>query len=101
MNQTLFWQAKNAAENAIEKGGISSLDFVFAFNGCSQLDGVYHKITNIEGSVIYELDDNPIVDRIDEFYGNQDWRHQNPIDFITIGINFGGRFEEPKELKLC
>ena len=66
-------------------------------HGCSPLDGVYHKITNIEGSVIYEIDDKPIVDRIDEFYGNQDWRHQNPIDFLTIGINYGGRFEEPKE----
>lgn len=66
-------------------------------HGCSPLDGVYHKITKIEGSFIYELDDKPIVDMIDEFYGNQNWRLRNPVDILTIGINHGGRFEEPKE----
>ncbi len=66
-------------------------------HGCSPLDGIYHKITKIEGSVIYEIDHKPIVDIIDEFYGNQNWRHRNPVDLLTIGINCGGKFEEPKE----
>jgi hypothetical protein len=66
-------------------------------HGCSPLDGVYHKITKIEGSVIYEIDGKPIVDMIDEFYGDQGWRHRHPVDLLTIGINYGKKFEEPKE----
>jgi small ligand-binding sensory domain FIST len=66
-------------------------------HGCSPLDGVYHKITKIEGSVIYELDGRPIIDMIDELYGDQRWRHQHPVDLLTIGINYGRRFNEPEE----
>jgi len=66
-------------------------------HGCSPLDGIYHKITKMEGSVIYELDDKPIVDIIDELYGNQHWRYRHPVDLLTIGVNHGGRFETPKE----
>ena len=66
-------------------------------HGCSPLDGVYHRITKIQGSNIYELDGKPIVEMIDELFGNQNWRNQNPVDLLTIGKNFGTRFEEPKE----
>jgi len=66
-------------------------------HGCSPLDGVYHRITKVEGSVICELDGKPIVDMIDELYGNQRWRHRHPVDLLTIGINYGRRFEEPEE----
>jgi len=66
-------------------------------HGCSPLDGVYHRITKVEGSVIYELDDKPIVGMIDELYGNQRWRHRHPVDLLTIGINYGRRFEDPAE----
>jgi hypothetical protein len=66
-------------------------------HGCTPLNGVYHKITKIEGSVIYELDGKPIVEMIDELYGNKDWRKQHPVDLLTIGINCGRRFEEPEE----
>jgi len=68
-------------------------------HGCTPLDGVYHRITKIEGSVIYELDGKPIVEMIDELYGNQDWRHQHPVDLLTIGRYHGKKFEEPKEAK--
>ncbi|MCP4575601.1 MAG: hypothetical protein GY846_04895 [Deltaproteobacteria bacterium] len=66
-------------------------------HGCSPLDGVYHRITKKEGAVIYELDGQSIVEMIDEIYGNQDWRHRHPVDLLTIGINDGKRFEDPKE----
>jgi small ligand-binding sensory domain FIST len=66
-------------------------------HGCTPLDGTYHKITKIEGTIIYELDGKPIVEMIDELYGNQNWRNQHPLDLLTIGINHGGRFEVPKE----
>ena len=66
-------------------------------HGCSPLDGVYHRITKIQGSNIYELDGKPIVEMIDELFGNQDWRYHHPVDLLTIGRNFGSRFEEYKE----
>jgi len=71
--------------------------YIRIMHGCTPLDGTYHKITGIEGANIYELDCKPIVEMIDELYGNQNWRNQHPLDLLTIGINHGGRFEEPKE----
>ena len=75
-------------------------DFIPYFrimHGCTPLDGVYHRLTKIEGSIIYELDGKPIVEMIDELYGNQDWHHQHPVNLLTIGINNGKRFDEPRE----
>ena len=66
-------------------------------HGCSPLDGVYHRITKIQGSHIYELDGKPIVEMIDELFGNQDWQNHHPVDLVTIGKNYGDRFGEPKE----
>ena len=66
-------------------------------HGCTPLDGVYHRITKAEGSNIYELDGRPIVEVIDELYGNQDWRKRNPVDLLTLGRDLGARFEGPQE----
>jgi len=66
-------------------------------HGCTPLDGIYHKITKMEGSIIYKLDGRPIVEMIDELYGNRDWRHQRPVNLLTIGKNHGRRFEPPAE----
>ena len=71
--------------------------YVRIMHGCTPLDGVYHTITRIEGSVLYELDGKPIVVMIDELYRNQDWQNQNPVNLLTIGKNYGTKFEEPKE----
>ena len=66
-------------------------------HGCSPLDGVYHKITKIKGPFIYELDGKPIVEMIDELYGNKDWHNEHPVNLLTIGVNYGRRFDAPKE----
>jgi hypothetical protein len=66
-------------------------------HGCTPLDGVYHRITKAEGANIYELDGRPIVEVIDELYGNQDWRKRNPVDLLTLGRDLGARFEGPQE----
>ena len=42
-------------------------------HGCTPLDGVYRTITKIEGSVIYEVDNKPVVEIIDGIYENQNW----------------------------
>ena len=61
-------------------------------HGCSPIDGRYRKITKMQGSVIYELDGRPIVETIDELYGDQNWRGQHPLSLLTIGVNYGERF---------
>ena len=66
-------------------------------HGCTPLSGVYHKITKMDKSIIYELDGKPIVEMIDELYGNNDWRHQRPVNLLTIGKNHGKRYEQPIE----
>ncbi|MBW2079575.1 MAG: FIST C-terminal domain-containing protein [Deltaproteobacteria bacterium] len=81
-------------------GAMLSGDFTPYFrimHGCSPLDGIYHKITKIEGSAIYELDGKPVVEIIDELYGNNNWHKRYPVDLLTIGINYGGKFDEPEE----
>lgn len=62
-------------------------------HGCSPVDGRYRKITKIQGSVIYELDGRPIVEIMDESYGDQSWREQHPLNLLTIGLNYGERFQ--------
>ncbi|MDY6895076.1 MAG: FIST N-terminal domain-containing protein [Thermotogota bacterium] len=62
-------------------------------HGCSPVDGRYRKITKMQGSVIYELDGRPIVEIIDKSYGDQNWREQHPLDLLTIGVNYGDKFQ--------
>jgi hypothetical protein len=66
-------------------------------HGCTPLDGTYHTITNVEGAVLYELDGKPIVDVIDELFGNDRWRHEHPVNYLTIGENHGERYGEFEE----
>lgn len=65
-------------------------------HGCSPLDGVYHRITRKEGSVLYELDDRPITEVIDDL-GVEGWRNQFPLEYLTIGVNCGERYGSPQE----
>jgi small ligand-binding sensory domain FIST len=66
-------------------------------HGCSPLDGVYHTITKIEGPIIRELNGRPIVEILDELFGNREWRGQTPVNYLTLGVNYGERYGEPKE----
>lgn len=66
-------------------------------HGCTPKDGIYHTITRIEGPVIYEVDGKPIVDLIDEQYGNKNWRSQVPVGRLTIGVNHGEKYGDIKE----
>ena len=71
--------------------------YIRIMHGCTPLDGIYHKLTRLEGSIIYELDGRSIVDMIDDIYGHRDWHNQNPVNLLTIGVNHGERFDIPKE----
>lgn len=66
-------------------------------HGCSPVDGRYRKITKMQGSVIHELDGRPVVEIIDELYGNQSWREQHPLNLLTIGANNGDKFQYREE----
>ena len=76
--------------------GNVSLDSII-MHGCSPLDGIYHRITKIEGSVIYELNGRPIAEIIDELFGNREWRGQTPVNYLTLGVNYGERYGDPRE----
>ena len=62
-------------------------------HGCTPMDGIYHTITKIEGSVIYELDGRPVVGIINTMYGSQEWQLQMPVKRLAIGVNMGGKYE--------
>jgi hypothetical protein len=66
-------------------------------HGCVPKDGIYHTITRAEGSVIYEIDGKSAVDMIDHQYGSQEWGNQVPVRRLTIGVNYGEKFEDFKE----
>lgn len=77
-------------------GGAFSL-YHRIMHGCAPLNGAYHTITRKDDSVIYEVDDKPIANLIDEAYGDTSWRAQQPVNLITIGINYGEKFAEYDE----
>jgi len=66
-------------------------------HGCTPLDGVYHTITRAGGPVIYEIDGKPIADVLDDLFGHGEWRNQKPIDYLTLGVNYGERYGMPRE----
>jgi hypothetical protein len=71
--------------------------YVRIMHGCTPKDGIYHTITRIEGSVIYEVDGRPIVEMIDDFYGDRTWRQQHPVKRLALGVNHGGRYADLRE----
>jgi len=84
-------QVKTQNAVALLLRGNLSTDWTI-MHGCTPKDGIYHRITKIEGSVIYELDNQPIVEKINQMYGDEEWQKQLPIKRLTIGINHGERF---------
>jgi len=61
-------------------------------HGCTPKDGIYYTVTKADGATIYELDGRPIVEIINEIYGNENWQKQVPLKRLTIGINLGEKF---------
>lgn len=73
------------------------VDFTIT-HGCSPKDGIYHTITKIDGATIYEVDNRPVVEVINDIYDSEDWQLQLPVKRLTIGVNHGERlWSEYKE----
>jgi hypothetical protein len=66
-------------------------------HGCTPLDGVFHRVTRAEGSVLYELDGKPVVEMIDRLYGTRDWQKAAPVDLLTIGLYQGEKYAGAEE----
>jgi len=66
-------------------------------HGCTPKDGIYHTITKMEGPFIFEVDGKPVVNMIDDIYGDQAWQEQSPVKRLTIGVNHGEKFGDYKE----
>lgn len=61
-------------------------------HGCTPKDGIYHTITKMNGQFVYEADNKPIVELINDAYGNEEWQNQNPVGTLTIGVNHGEKY---------
>lgn len=86
---------KQQVTGAMIGGSLSIYSVIM--HGCTPMDGIYHTITKIQGPIIFELDGKPIVDIINEIYGNEDWQTQVPIKRLTIGVNHGEKYKSFKE----
>lgn len=67
-------------------------------HGCIPMNGVYHKITRMQGNTVFELDGRPVVPMIDQLFGGTEWQQERPIiSNLTLGVNHGERFAPPRE----
>jgi len=90
----------SSVESQCVVGSLLAGDFKPYFSimhGCVPKDGIYHTITRAEGPVLYEVDGKPVTDMIDDQYGSKEWSTQMPVRRLTIGVNYGGKFEEFRE----
>lgn len=60
-------------------------------HGCQPTSG-YHRITRIEGPVVYEIDNQPALAVVDRLMGNQDWHEHLPMVLLTLGVNHGDKY---------
>lgn len=87
--------ANQSAVGALLSGDFTA--YTKVAHGCTPMDGIYRTVTKTEGEFLYDLDNKPVVEVIDEIYGNQEWQQQMPVKRLTIGVNMGGRYEEFQE----
>ena len=66
-------------------------------HGCSPLDGIYRKITRMEKAAVFELDGKPVINTINELYGNTNWQKQHPLNLLTLGVNLGDRLKHHED----
>lgn len=66
-------------------------------HGCTPLDGVYHRVTKVSGPLLHEIDGRPIVEMINELFDGKEWQEERPLEYLTIGVHCGERYEGYRE----
>ncbi len=66
-------------------------------HGCAPLDGVYRRVTRVQGPLLYEIDGKPIVEMINELFDSEEWQEERPLDYLTLGVHCGERYERYRE----
>lgn len=66
-------------------------------HGCTPLDGVYRRVTKVHGPLLYEIDGEPIVEMINELFDSEEWQEERPLDYLTLGVHCGERYERYRE----
>ncbi|MCE5272697.1 FIST C-terminal domain-containing protein [bacterium] len=91
------------AELGYQSAGAVLLDGEFeAFSGimhgCKPMSD-YHTITRVEGPVVFEIDNRPALDVVQEMLGEREWKENLPLMLITLGRNMGGRYDPFNETR--
>lgn len=60
-------------------------------HGCKPMSD-YHRITRLEGPIVYEIDGKPAMEVIDDLLGGQEWHHRLPLLLVTLGVNYGEKY---------
>ncbi len=81
--------AEQVALGAVLSGPFAASTTIM--HGCQPMSG-YHRITRVEGPVVYEIDHQPALGVIDRLMGNKDWQHHLPTVLLTLGVNHGAKY---------
>ncbi len=60
-------------------------------HGCKPMSD-YHRITRVQGPIVYEIDGRPAMDVIDDLLGTQEWHRRLPLLLVTLGVNHGDKY---------
>lgn len=71
--------------------------YIATLHGCQPFNLVEHRITDIYGQFLYQLDGRPVMDVIDELYGHQEWRTQSTLRELSLGVYCGNKTEPLQE----
>lgn len=84
------WQVgENRIISALLSGEFSV--YTRIMHGCKPMSD-YHRITRVEGPVVYEIDGKPAMDVIDNLLGGQQWHKRLPLLLVTLGVNYGDKY---------
>jgi hypothetical protein len=67
--------------------------FCQIMHGCTPQDGIYHRLTKIKGPIVYEVDNKPVVEVLNDKFGGEKWQERTMISRLTIGVNLGDRYK--------
>jgi len=65
--------------------------FSTIMHGCVPISD-YHRITRVEGPVVFEIDGKPALDIIENLLGINDWDKRLPLLLVTMGVNYGAKY---------